>query len=166
MRSHVPIQRFSATGGERETGDLYCSHHWAGQVTLYWSVLSKATTYQGGTPGSLPATSSYRVQLKDFNLSFKFSRNTYWQLSSQVAAWGDTGWSRTKAIASESILLYTASSTLGCWSWHRPPALIARDPLTELGLSGKASAGGGTAMWGSTACKQASPRPPAPLPLH
>lgn len=53
---------------ERETGDLYCSHCWAGQATLYWSMLSKATTYQDDTAGRLPARSRSRVQLNVFNL--------------------------------------------------------------------------------------------------
>lgn len=73
----MSFQCFSAIGGERETGVLYCSHCWAGQATPYWSVLPKATTYQDATPGSLPARSSYRVQLNVFNLSFKFSQDTY-----------------------------------------------------------------------------------------
>lgn len=88
MKSHVPFQCFSAIGGERETGDLYCSHRWTGQVTPYWSMLSKATTYQDGPLGSLPARSSYKVQLNIFNLLFKFSHDTYWQIGSQVAAQG------------------------------------------------------------------------------
>lgn len=51
-------------------------------------MLSKATSYQDGPPGSLPARSSYRVQLNVFNLSFKFSQDARWQISSQVAAQG------------------------------------------------------------------------------
>lgn len=146
MRSHVPVQCFSAIGGEGETGDLYCSHCWAGQATPYWPGLSKTTAYQDGTPGSLPATCSHRVQLNICNLSFKFSHGTYWQISSQVAARGILVAAGHEAWALRPpCYAHTASSTLGCWSWHRPPTLIARDPLTELGLSGKASAGAGAA---------------------
>lgn len=157
----MSFQCFSATGGERETGVLYCSHCWAGQATPYWSVLPKATTYQDATPGSLPARSSYRVQLNVFNMSFKFSRTPTDRL---VLRWLLGGYccNRTRAQSTETILLCTASSTLGSWSWHRPPTLIVRDSLTEPGLSGKASAGAGAAMWGSTACKQDSPWTPVP----
>lgn len=37
-----------------------------------------------------------------------------------------------------------------------------RGSPTEVGLSGKASAGAEATTWGSTACKQASPSTPAP----
>lgn len=45
----------------------------------------------------------------------------------------DTGCSRTRSPSTETIL--------GSWSWHKALTLMAGNPLTELGSSGKAAHG-------------------------